>query len=131
MLVRKLIIQNIKKLFHYGIIGSINTVVTYGLFLIISNYIDYRITIGISYTVGIFLSYFLNRKFVFKSKGSFWIFVVISIVMFFTNLTVTWVLVEKFNTTKEIAQLFAIGVVFIVGFVLNRRFSFMNIQHKY
>ena len=126
MLSKNSIFQNIKKLFSYGITGSINTIITYGLFLIISNYIDYRITIAISYTVGIFLSYFLNRKFVFKSKGSFWIFTVICISMFFANLTITWILVEEFNMIKEIAQLFAIGVVFMLGFVLNRRFSFVS-----
>lgn len=119
-------IQNLKKLFRYGITGSINTIITYGLFLIISNYIDYRITIAISYTAGIFLSYFLNKKFVFKIKGSLWIFMIVSISMFFANLAITWVLVEDFNMAKEIAQLFAIGVVFVVGYVLNRQFSFVS-----
>ena len=118
------LLEYIKKLSIYGTNGLINTAITYGLFLIISEIIDYRLTIGIVYTIGIFISYFLNGKFVFNTKGNLGIFIVIMVLMFITNLSITWILVESFNVSKEIAQLIAIIVVFGVGFQLNKQFSF-------
>ena len=121
---KKSILENFKKLVRYGASGSINTVITYVLFLILSQYIDYRITIGIVYVIGIVISFFLNRKFVFKVKGKFGIFAIIMIIMFLVNLMITWILVESFNIEKEWAQLFAIFVVFGLGYILNKQYAF-------
>jgi putative flippase GtrA len=118
--------EQIKKLVIYGTNGIINTAVTYGLFLVISNVIDYRITIGIVYTIGIFISYFLNGKFVFNTRGNLGIFIIIMVLMFLTNLSITWMLVESFEIPKEISQLIAILVVFGVGFQLNKRYAFQK-----
>lgn len=120
------IIQNMKKLLLYGTNGIINFIVTYGLFLLISNYIDYRITIALVYIPGVYLSYILNGRIVFRNKGRLGIFVIINIFMFLSNLTITWTLVQDLHISKEISQLFAIGVVFIVGFILNKQFSFSS-----
>jgi putative flippase GtrA len=130
MSIDNLIMNLMKKFLLYGFNGIINTIVTYGLFLLISNYIDYRITIALVYIPGVYLSYVLNGRITFKSKGCFGIFVIISIAMFFTNLVITWTLVQDFHVTKELSQLFAIGVVFIIGFLLNKRFSFSSIRHN-
>lgn len=122
--------QNIKRLFLYSINGIINTAVTYGLFLLISRFIDYRISIVISYSIGIFLSFVLNSKIVFKSKGRFHVFILINVVMLLSNLIITWFLVENFNMPKEYAQAVAILIVFILGFGLNKRFSFLSYSNS-
>ena len=118
------LLERVKKFIIYGINGIINTAVTYGLFLLISEYIDYRITIGIVYVVGIGISFLLNRKFVFKIKGKFGIFAIIMITMFLVNLTITWILVELFSIEKEWAQLLAILIVFVLGYMLNKKYAF-------
>ncbi len=118
------IFQQIKKLFLYGTNGIINTAVTYGLFVIISNYIDYRITIVGVYAIGILISYFLNRKFVFNNRGNLGIFAIIMVSMLLVNLSITWILVESFDIVKEIAQLIAILIVFGFGFQLNKKYAF-------
>jgi len=123
---KKSLLNNLKKIILYGANGIINTIITYGLFLIISEYIDYRITIPIVYSIGIYISFFLNRKFVFKNKGKFKIFIIINVMMFALNFSITWILVELANIGKEWAQLVAIGVVFGVGFILNKKFAFRN-----
>ena len=117
-------IENIKKLIIYGTNGIINLIITYSLFLVISNFLDYRITIGIVYTIGIFISYYLNSKFTFKTKGNLGLFIIIMVSMFLVNRSITWVLVESFNLSKEISQLIAILVVFGLGFQLNKQFAF-------
>ena len=123
-------IKNARRLFLYFANGIINTVVTYGLFLLISRVIDYRISITISYIVGICLSYFLNSKIVFKSKGKFHIFILVNVCMLLTNIMITWFFVENFNTPKEYAQIVAITVVFVLGFILNKRFSFLSYRNS-
>ena len=54
------------------------------------------------------------------------IFFIIMTAMLLTNLSITWVLVELGNISKEISQALAICTAFIVGFLLNKRFSFRN-----
>ena len=89
---RNTFLQSIKKLILFGANGIINTIVTYSLFVIISNIIDYRITIVLVYIFGIFLSYVLNRKFVFRIKGKLYLFVLIYLGMLLANLGITTIL---------------------------------------
>ena len=117
---------SIKKLVLYGTNGIINTAVTYTLFVIISNIINYQITIVIVYIIGIFLSYFLNGKLVFKIRGKLYLFILIYVGMLLLNLLITTILVEEFDVIKEIAQLFAIIIVFGVGYSLVNRYAFPN-----
>ena len=120
------ILQSIKKLILFGANGIINTIVTYSLFVVISNFIDYRITIVLVYIFGIFLSYVLNRKFVFRMRGKLQLFVLIYGGMLLVNLLITTILVEEFNLIKEIAQLIAVAIVFLIGFTLINRYAFPN-----
>jgi len=123
-------LQSVKKLILFGANGIINTIVTYSLFVVISNIIDYRITIVLVYIFGIFLSYVLNRKFVFRIRGKLYLFVLIYLGMLLANLGITIVLVEEFNLIKEIAQLIAVAIVFLIGFTLINRYAFPNNMSK-
>jgi len=121
---KKSIFQNVKKLILFSANGIINTIVTYSLFVVISNIIDYRITIVLVYIFGIFLSYVLNKKFVFKIRGKLYLFVLIYLGMLIANLGITTILVEEFNLIKELAQLIAIAIVFLIGFTMINRYAF-------
>jgi len=123
-------LRSIKKLVLYGTNGIINTAVTYTLFVIISNIINYQITIVIVYIIGIFLSYFLNGKLVFKIRGKLYLFILIYVGMLLLNLAITTVLVEEFGVIKEIAQLVAIIIVFGVGYTLVNQYAFPNQSSK-
>jgi len=123
-------LRSIKKLVLYGTNGIINTVVTYTLFIIISNIINYQITIVIVYIIGIFLSYLLNGKLVFKIRGKLYLFILIYVGMLLLNLAITTILVEEFNVIKEIAQLIAILMVFAMGYSLVNRYAFPNQASK-
>jgi len=123
-------LRSIKKLVLYGTNGIINTAVTYTLFVIISNIINYQITIVIVYIIGIFLSYFLNGKLVFKIRGKLYLFILIYVGMLLLNLAITTVLVEEYGVIKEIAQLVAIIIVFGVGYTLVNQYAFPNQSSK-
>jgi putative flippase GtrA len=124
------IFHEIKRMILYAGNGIINTVLCYGLFIVISNFIDYRIAIVLVYIPGILLSYFLNGKIVFKNRGRFLIFVVVTLLMMGVNVVVTWFLVDTFRVSKEVSMLIAIGIVFILGYSLNKRFSFRKTTIK-
>jgi putative flippase GtrA len=120
----KVILQDVRKILLYAGNGIINTVVTYALFIVISNFVDYRVAIVIVYIPGILLSYFLNQRIVFNKRGNLIIFFIISIIMMCTNVVATWLLVQVFHVVKEVSQLIAIGIVFLLGYTLNKRYSF-------
>ena len=120
----KVILQDVKKILLYAGNGIINTVLTYALFIVISNFVDYRVAIVIVYIPGILLSYFLNQRIVFNKRGNLIIFFIISIIMMGTNVVATWLLVQVFHIAKEVSQLIAIGIVFLLGYTLNKRYSF-------
>jgi putative flippase GtrA len=120
------VLHEIKKMILYAGNGIINGIVCYGLFLIISNFIDYRISIVLVYIPGIFLSYFLNGKIVFNNKGHLLIFAIITLLMMGLNVVITWMLVEEFHVSKQVSMLIAIGLVFLIGYSLNKRYSFQK-----
>ncbi len=130
MIERNSIFTSFKKLIHFGINGIVNTIVSYTIFVVVSNFIDYRITIVIAYTVGIFLSYFLNRKTVFKVSGKLYLFIAIYVGMLFLNLTITTILVEEFSLIKEFAQIIAILISFGIGYAFINRYAFPNQNKK-
>jgi putative flippase GtrA len=113
-----------KKFLLYGLNGVVNTVVTYALYVLLVQVIDYRIAVVISYSLGICLSYLLNGAIVFGTYGRFRLFVVVSLLLMALNLAITWSVAEGLHWPKELAQLPAIAVVFVVGFFVNRRFVF-------
>ena len=70
--------HKLKKITTYGINGIINTIITYSLFIFLSNIIDYRLSIIIIFPLGVLISYFLNKKFVFKKeKGNIVVFFIV------------------------------------------------------
>jgi putative flippase GtrA len=125
-----IIFHEIKKMTLYAGNGIINTIVCYGLFILLSNFIDYRVAIILVYVPGIFLSYFLNGKIVFNNKGHFLTFAMITILMAGANVVITWILVEVVRLSKEVSMLFAIGIVFLLGYSLNKRYSFRKKKER-
>jgi putative flippase GtrA len=121
--------NNIKKIATYLFNGIINTSITYPSFIVLSDIIDYRIAISIIFPLGALLSYFMNKKLVFKKeRGSITIFFIIVTTMYLTNLSITWILVEFGDISKEISQAIAIFIAFIGGYLLNKKFSFKKVS---
>jgi len=119
---------NFKKLIKYSIVGIINTIITYPSFILLSNIIDYTLAIIIIFPLGVLLSYFLNKKFVFtKEKANMFVFFLVMTTMFLINFLTTWILVEFGNIIKEISQGLAICMAFIVHYFLNKKFSFKKV----
>ncbi len=114
-----------KKLIRYGLNGVVNTAVSYGLFLYLASVIDYRPAVVVSYLTGMLSSYIMNGAFVFGTRGHLPLFITVNLSLMLVNLSITWSLVERLAQPKALAQIIAIGIIFLLGFAINGRFVFV------
>ncbi|MFV0395683.1 MAG: GtrA family protein [Coprobacillaceae bacterium] len=64
--------EKCKEWFKYGCNGVLTTLVNYSIFFIISTFgIHYLISNTIAWLAAVIFAYYTNRKWVFKSQGSF------------------------------------------------------------
>ncbi|HOD92789.1 MAG TPA: GtrA family protein [Clostridia bacterium] len=119
-------------IFKYGIVGIINTCITTSIFFLLNllgfKYLAYTI---IGYTVGICISFILNRKYTFKkenenAKKQILLFFTISASLLALVQLIQYLLIDVFYMKEWLGV--GIGMVFYTGtgFILNR-----NIVFKY
>ena len=119
-------------IFKYGIVGIINTCITTSIFFLLNllgfKYLAYTI---IGYTVGICISFILNRKYTFKkenenAKKQILLFFTISASLLALVQLIQYLLIDVFYMKEWLGG--GIGMVFYTGtgFILSR-----NIVFKY
>jgi putative flippase GtrA len=115
---------------RYLLAGGLNT----GLGMAMIGFFMYELMLPpelanqISYGIGIFTSYFLNRHLTFRSRESIARelakFVLVYITAFIANLLVLWILVRQIEIQTFIAQLVAMLVFVITSYSLQALFVF-------
>ena len=120
-----------KKFFRYVLTGIINTLTTYiisiiflkifNLFLVLSNLLGYL--------VGIFVSFYLNRNFVFKSKQSqikkqFYKFICACLFSYLINLIFLLVFSYIFQLNDYISQILSMATYSLTFYVLSNKYIF-------
>jgi putative flippase GtrA len=108
---------------RFVLIGLVNTGLTYVLYLLLLFVVPYTIAYSISYIAGIFLSYFLNSKFVFKTKlqlSKALQFPLVYIVQYLLGLVLIYVLVDLFNFNKTIVPILIVIISMPITFVLSK-----------
>ena len=120
-----------KKFLRYIISGLLNTLATYitsiillkifNIFLVLSNFLGY--------VVGIFVSFYLNRNFVFKSKKAkikkqFYKFICACIVSYFINLIFLIIFSYIFEFNDYISQILSMVTYSLSFYVLSNKYIF-------
>ena len=120
-----------KKFLRYILTGLLNTLATYitsiillkifNLFLVISNFIGY--------VVGIFVSFYLNRNFVFKSKDpkikkQFYKFIFACLVSYLINLIFLIIFSYIFQFNDNISQILSMAAYSISFYILSNKYIF-------
>ena len=120
-----------KKFLRYILTGLLNTLATYitsiillkifNLFLVLSNFIGY--------IVGIFVSFYLNRNFVFKSKDSkikrqFYKFIFACFVSYLINLIFLILFSYIFQFNDYISQILSMATYSISFYILSNKYIF-------
>jgi len=108
---------------RFLVAGSVNTGLTYLLYLSINLAVSYTIAYTASYCIGIVLSYWLNSYWVFRQSWS-WSkllqYPVIYIVQYIAGLVILYIIVEIFYLSTQIAPLFVIIITVPLTFALSR-----------
>ena len=120
-----------KKFLRYILAGLLNTLATYittiillkifNLFLVISNFLGY--------VVGIFVSFYLNRNFVFKSKDAeikiqFYKFIFACLVSYLINLIFLIIFSYIFQFNDNISQILSMAAYSISFYILSNKYIF-------
>jgi len=108
---------------RFLISGGVNTAATYAVYLVLLQFIEYKVAYTIAYVFGIVLAFVINRLFVFRThRGwrSMVLFPFVYLAQYLVSLGVVWVWVERLHLWKEAAPLVAIVITIPMTFVLSR-----------
>ena len=126
----------LSEVLKYSVVGIINTLVGYGVFMIALLGLRYSPELAnvIGYTIAFSVSFFLYRFFVFTniniSLQMGLRFIIAFFVAFAINFGTLVILVRCCLVLPEIAQIFAMIVYTIIFYVLNKYFVFMERNFK-
>src|SRR5665647_2305614 len=57
-------------IFRFLVMGVLNTIATFGIYVVLKTVLDYQIAYLLAYVSGIVFAYFMNALFVFKKRVS-------------------------------------------------------------
>ena len=105
------------------LVGLVNLVVTYALYLALGLFLPYPVAYTISYACGIVISYLLNARFVFKSpirirKAAQ--YPIVYLAQYLLGLGLLYLLVELGHVSSRIAPLVIPAVTVPATFLLSR-----------
>ena len=103
--------------------GAVRTVVGYGIFLLLVLFLPYPIAYTICYTVGVFISYYLNARFVFREKrrlSKALQFPVVYLVQYLIGLGLLYLLIEVAHLSKFFAPIVIVSVTVPCTYALSR-----------
>ena len=108
---------------RFLVAGSVNTGLTYLLYLSINLVVPYTTAYTATYFIGIVFSYWLNSYWVFRQSWS-WSkllqYPVIYIVQYIAGLVILYIIVEVFYLNERIAPLIVIILTVPLTFTLSR-----------
>ena len=120
LLLTKFINMEFSKFIFFGVV---NAALSYVIYVILVFFLAYPTAYTIAYLAGIFISYYLNSRFVFKSEMRLtkaMQYPVVYIVQYVIGISLLYLLVELCEINKVIAPVFVVIVTIPVTFVLSR-----------
>ena len=103
--------------------GAINTGLTWCLYLILLLFLEYKTSYTLSYITGLFISYLINRYFVFKEHrgiSSILLFPLIYLAQYILGLFIVWFWVEQIKMSSTFAPIVSIIISIPITFVLSK-----------
>jgi putative flippase GtrA len=108
---------------RFLISGGVNTVLTYLVYVALVLFLPYPIAYTVTTILGIFVSYVLNARFVFRRKltlsGALQ-YPIVYVIQYFLGLFLLYVLVERARMSKFYAPLLIVGATVPVTYLLSR-----------
>lgn len=104
-------------------LGAVNTVLSYGIYLLLVLVVAYPAAYTLSYPPGILISYYLNARFVFREKlrlAKALQYPVVYLVQYLLGLGLLYLLVEVVHLSKFIAPILIVLITVPCTYVLSR-----------
>lgn len=109
---------------RFVVSGALNSVLTYGLYLLLLRTLAYQWSYSLAYVAGIALAYGLQRFFVFQRPGRAMAPLLVAMVyglQYLLGLAVVWLWSSVWGLPQTLAPLAAMALAVPVGYVLNAR----------
>lgn len=103
--------------------GATNTAASYSVYLLLQLWLPYGLAFTMAYVFGVFFSYWLNTRWVFRTKASlksFLAFPSVYIVQYLCNMVLLYVLVDHWGASQQWAPLVVIVATIPVTFLMSR-----------
>lgn len=123
MNIRILFDPKAKEFMRFILAGASNTLLTYLVYLLLFNWIGYRLSYLAAYISGILFSYFVNTFFVFRAKptkGTFLMYPLIYVVQYFFCAGILELSVKWLHINEHFAPLVVVAMSVPLTFVLSR-----------
>lgn len=104
--------------------GIANTAFSYGLYLILLNFMAAVPAYTLSFSIGIFSGYAINTYFVFRARWSwrrFATFPTVHIVNYAIGAVILWFAVHKLSVDEKIAPVLSICSTIPINYLLSRK----------
>lgn len=108
---------------RFVVAGVVNTALTYAAYLALLRVVDYAIAYTVVYVAGIAFSYYLNTRFVFRTRAEplrAAAYPLVYVVQYLFGLAVLHVAVEYLSIPRQFALLASIALSVPLTFVLSR-----------
>jgi len=103
--------------------GGINTIATYLVYLLLLTITNYQISYTVSYIIGILLSYYLNKNFVFKAQRSmktFLVYPLVYLAQYLLGFFITWFWIETLKLSPIYSPIIVVAFSLPITFLLSR-----------
>ena len=119
-----------RQLFQFCGIGILNTVIGYGVYFILLNYVYYLVALLISHITAVSNSFLWNKFWVFKTKKidllEFVRFNLIYAIVLVANVITLFVSVDVIHVNPRLAQLILLPILTMVSFFGQKIWTFRN-----
>ena len=105
------------------LVGGVNTVLSYTIYVILILFLVYPVAFSLAYIFGIFMSYYLNSRFVFKrdvSLNKALRYPIVYLAQYLLSVLLLCILIEIFSLNKLIAPALVILITIPATFFLSR-----------
>lgn len=126
------IFDDVKRFVKFGVVGVLNTLINWIIFIILSaNGVYYIISNIIAYTVATINSYLLNSKWVFNNGDNYTKettikFIILNFIGLVLNTAILYILVDILNIKKVIAMIITTIIVMIINYFVNKLWVFKS-----
>ena len=126
----KFLSEDLSRFIKFGLVGVLNTIINWILFILLNNMgVYYIISNIIAYSISTLNSYLWNSKWVFKYNGNnvnqtTFKFIILNIIGLVLNTIILLLLVDIIKLSKIIALIIATGIVMILNYFINKLWVF-------